>query len=145
MKLNYRGVSYEYNPPAVEFGKGDANQQQGLDWRFRNPKKALTLDSNLDLKYRGVAHRTNSDTGTLAVAPATNEASQVSGSSTQDKARFLMMHHQRVIKNRQQTILSRSAAEAGLVSNISTYWNRIQGKIHPTFRVDYDRSSATLS
>ncbi|MBD1936441.1 hypothetical protein [Microcoleus sp. FACHB-68] len=34
--------------------------------------------------------------------------------STQDQARALMMRHQHQIKNRQQSMLSRSAAEVGL-------------------------------
>ncbi len=34
--------------------------------------------------------------------------------STQDQARALMMRHQHLQKNRQQSILSRTAAEVGL-------------------------------
>ncbi len=34
--------------------------------------------------------------------------------STQDKARSSMVNHQRTIKNRQQAMLNRAAAEVGL-------------------------------
>jgi hypothetical protein len=40
MKLNYRGISYEYNPPEVAVDRGTvAGKFRGLDWRFRNLKK----------------------------------------------------------------------------------------------------------
>jgi hypothetical protein len=34
--------------------------------------------------------------------------------STQEQARSLMMRHQHVVKNRQESMLSRAAAEVGL-------------------------------
>lgn len=34
--------------------------------------------------------------------------------STQEQARTLMMRHQHVVKNRQESMLSRAAAEVGL-------------------------------
>ncbi|MEG4941191.1 hypothetical protein [Microcoleus sp. F4-D5] len=34
--------------------------------------------------------------------------------STQEQARSLMMRHQHLVKNRQQSLLSRTAAEVGL-------------------------------
>ena len=34
--------------------------------------------------------------------------------STQDQARNLMMRHEHVVKNRQESMLSRAAAEVGL-------------------------------
>ena len=34
--------------------------------------------------------------------------------STQEQARALMMRHQHVVKNRQESMLSRAAAEVGL-------------------------------
>jgi len=34
--------------------------------------------------------------------------------STQEQARNLMMRHQQVVKNRQESMLSRAAAEVGL-------------------------------
>lgn len=140
MKLNYRGVSYEYNQPEIEVTEEQvAGKYRGLDWRFRNLKKAPVVPQTVNLKYRGVAYQTG---GTPEAASTAVKKSVV---SMEEKARSLMMAHQRVIKNRQQSILSRSAEEVGLAANVSEYWNRIQGKVHPTFRVNYDRSHAALS
>lgn len=65
--------------------------------------------------------------------------------STQDQARALMMRHHQMIKNREQCLLSRAAAEMGLSSESAQFWNHIQGKPHPSFRATYDRSHASLS
>ncbi|MFE1746228.1 hypothetical protein [Coleofasciculus sp. H7-2] len=65
--------------------------------------------------------------------------------STQEQARALMMRHHHLIKNRQQSMLGRVAAEVGLDVESSEYWNHIQGQPHPSFRSSYDRSNASLS
>ncbi|HEY9664599.1 MAG TPA: hypothetical protein V6C65_39665 [Allocoleopsis sp.] len=66
--------------------------------------------------------------------------------STQDQARALMMRHHHVIKNRQQSMLSRTAAEVGMPAEESShFWNHIQGKPHPSFSKSYDRSGASMS
>jgi hypothetical protein len=64
--------------------------------------------------------------------------------STQQQARALMMRHHHNIKNRQQSMLGRTAAEIGVEVD-PDYWSNIQGKAHPSFRKTYDRSGATLS
>lgn len=146
MKLNYRGVSYEYNPPVVETNEGESNgKYRGLDWRFRNPKKVPVLHTNLDLKYRGLAYQTGETTQSPveAVPVANPETASIPVLSTEDRARSLMLSHSRIIKTRQQAMLSRTASEVGLTGNIAQYWGRIQGKIHPTFRATYDRRLAT--
>ena len=63
--------------------------------------------------------------------------------STQDQARALMMRHHHVVKNRQQSMLSRAAAEIGMEG--AEFWNHIQGTPHPTFSANYDRSGASMS
>ncbi|WP_017721372.1 hypothetical protein [Kamptonema formosum] len=63
--------------------------------------------------------------------------------SAQEQARVLMMRHHHLIKNRQQSLLTRAAAEVGL--DASDYWNPIQGKPSAANRVTYDRSHATMS
>lgn len=65
--------------------------------------------------------------------------------STEEQARALMMRHHHVIKNRQQSMLGRAAAEVGLDVESSDYYGHIQGKLNPSFRASYDRSSASLS
>lgn len=64
--------------------------------------------------------------------------------STQEQARALMMRHHQLIKNRQQSMLSRVAAEVGLDAD-AEYQSRIQGKFPGTVQTDYDRSHASLS
>ncbi|MBJ7898780.1 MAG: hypothetical protein GC158_02410 [Cyanobacteria bacterium RI_101] len=64
--------------------------------------------------------------------------------STQQQARALMMRHHQMIKNRQQSMLNRAAAEIG-VEVEDNYWSTIQGKPQSSFRVTYDRSQAALS
>lgn len=154
MKIKYRGVSYEYNPPAVEYGDlSQSGKYRGLDVRFRNPKKTPVLQPTLDLLYRGVAHTANpvedgnAIESTETVAPATASATVTApASSIQDRARVLMMNHHRKVKQRQQAMLSRLDARVGLPAKEATqYWNHIQGKVHPSFGDSYDRSHAALS
>lgn len=63
--------------------------------------------------------------------------------STQDRARALMMRHHQMVKNRQQSMLSRASAELGLTDG--EYQNRIQGKFPADFGADYDRSNSSVS
>lgn len=64
--------------------------------------------------------------------------------SAQEQARALMMRHHHMIKNRQQSMLNRAAAEVGL-SVEDDYWTNVQGRPNPGFRETYDRSNAALS
>jgi hypothetical protein len=65
--------------------------------------------------------------------------------TTQDQARALMTRHSHLIRNRQQCMLHRAAAEVGMPTEQVHYEGKIQGKIQPTFRIDYDPSHAALS
>lgn len=56
--------------------------------------------------------------------------------STQEQARALMMRHHHLIKNREQSMLNRAAAEIGLDEN------QIQDK---PLRVSYERRSGSMS
>ncbi|MGF1477910.1 MAG: hypothetical protein ACFB4I_00225 [Cyanophyceae cyanobacterium] len=64
--------------------------------------------------------------------------------STQEQARALMHRHHHTIKNRQQSMLGRAAAEIGLEVT-ENYEGTVQGKLHSSFRNTYDRSQASLS
>lgn len=109
MKLSYRGISYDYNPPVLATTQGQlGGKYRGLDWRFRNMKKPPVLQPTLNLKYRGVYYHTGGTSAHPAKAPAL---------SVQDKARSLMLTHQRTLINRQRSMLNRSAAEVGLTPN----------------------------
>jgi len=63
--------------------------------------------------------------------------------STEEQARALMMRHSHLVKNRQQSMLSRSAAEVGI--DVDDYCSKIQGKMRSDFRSSYDRSRSTMS
>lgn len=63
--------------------------------------------------------------------------------SANDRARSLMMRHSQMVKNRQQSMLTRSAEEIGL--DAADYCTKIQGKMRSDFRSSYDRSNSTMS
>ncbi|NJO77217.1 MAG: DUF4278 domain-containing protein [Cyanobacteria bacterium RM1_2_2] len=138
MKLTYRGVSYEYNPPKVEYGdRTQVGKYRGVDIRFRNLPKAPVLQPTLDLIYRGAAYTTHP----TAVEPAAKAPSSI-----KEQARQLMMSHHRNVKRRQQTMLSRLDSQVGLPASDAThFWNHIRGEVHPSFGDSYDRSQATMS
>ncbi|MDY6936339.1 MAG: DUF4278 domain-containing protein [Cyanobacteriota bacterium] len=108
MKLTYRGVTYDYNPPAVAAQNAQsvekAGKYRGIDVRFRNRKKPLVLQPTLDLKYRGVSYHPDRSVKPTA-APALSVA---------DKARSLMMAATKEGDRRQRSMLTRLAAEVGV-------------------------------
>lgn len=143
MKLTYRGISYDYTPPQVEMKEGQlAGRYRGLDWRFCNPTKTYVQPPTLELRYRGVAYATDAN----EAQPATVTTSATPQLDVMERARDLIMGHQQSIKKRQQSMLTRLAVEVGLPArDASLYWNRIQGKVHPTFRATYDRKTVAMS
>jgi Domain of unknown function (DUF4278) len=149
MKLTYRGVSYDYNPPKVEYGdRTQVGKYRGLDIRFRNPKKPLVLQPTLDLMYRGAAYTLNpvdNSDSAVEVSPAA-PTPVAATSSVQERARLLMMGHHKSVKRRQQAMLTRLDARVGLpTSEASRFWNHVRGEAHPSFNADYDRSQVAMS
>lgn len=144
MKLTYRGVTYDYNPPKVEYGdRAEVGKYRGLDIRFRNIKKPPVMQPTLDLLYRGAAYTTNP---TAAETPVETVQVPVTHLSVQERARQLMMNHHKSVKRRQQAMLTRSDAEVGLSpAEASRFWNHIRGEAHPSFSASYDRSQAAMS
>ena len=63
--------------------------------------------------------------------------------STENQARSLMMRHHHMVKDRQQSMLNRTATEVGMED--THYWGHIQGKPQPSLQASYDRSHATMS
>ena len=105
MKLNYRGVTYEYNPPTVETIEGEVGgKYRGLDWRFRNLKKPPVLQPSVNLTYRGVAYNNH------PIATEEEAATKVN-----EKARRLMLDREKAANNRSVSMLCRLAQESGLV------------------------------
>ncbi len=113
MKLLYRGVAYSYNPPEVETTLGEVGgKYRGLDWRFRNLKKPPVLQPTVSLKYRGVYYQTS-----RTPIPKSTQPTKTPAFSTQQKARALMHNQKQTLKNRQQSMQYRAAAELGLATH----------------------------
>lgn len=64
---------------------------------------------------------------------------------TQEQARNLMMRHHHLVKQRQQSMLGRSAGEVGMDGNGTEYWTHIQGKPASASSLSYYCSHATMS
>ena len=115
MKLCYRGISYDYNPPTVETTQGQVGgQYRGNDWRFRNLKKPPVLQPTKNLVYRGVAYQR----GGASAAKVTQPQATPAASSVQQQARCLFYNRAHALRSRQQSMLNRTAAEMGL--NVQT-------------------------
>jgi hypothetical protein len=65
--------------------------------------------------------------------------------NTQDQARAMMMRHTKSVRNRQESMLGRTASEIGLDINPLDYRSSVQGKPSSSARRTYDRSGAALS
>ncbi|MGB0562892.1 MAG: hypothetical protein ACPGVO_13980 [Spirulinaceae cyanobacterium] len=65
--------------------------------------------------------------------------------NTQNQARAMMMNRTKAVRNRQESLLGRTAAEIGLDINPAEYRNSVQGKPSASARRGYNRSGAALS
>ncbi len=63
----------------------------------------------------------------------------------QNQARAQMMRHTKLIRNRQQSMLGRAAADIGVDVDVAHYTAQIQGKPSAASRLSYDRSNAAMS
>jgi hypothetical protein len=64
--------------------------------------------------------------------------------SVQDQARALMVRHRQMIRNREQSMLSRKANELGLPAEAAHIVSDAKGGVNPSFE-SYDRSNVGLS
>ena len=149
MKLTYRGVQYDYNPPIVEMhDTSEMGKYRGVDIRFRTTKKTPVHQSTLDLLYRGAAYRTGetvANTPDVEITPTSFADAPAVLTTVDLKARTALIGHHRNVKRRQQAMLIRLASDVGLTADVTQYWNRIQGKVHPSFWTTYDRSQSATS
>jgi hypothetical protein len=65
--------------------------------------------------------------------------------SIQSQARALMSRHHQMIRNREQSMLLRTALESSLHIDAAHYHSHIQGKTPAKFSESYDRSHTTMS
>lgn len=135
MQLKYRGINYDYTPPEVTYGRNKgAGQYQGVAFPRRILHEFPVPKPDSEIASCSFEHRTGQkQTGAAGCRSAT------------DEARWLMMNHHQTIKQRQQSMLGRLAADIHMAAAPTLYWNHIQGKVHPSFRATYDRSTAAMS
>lgn len=65
--------------------------------------------------------------------------------NTTQQARALMIRHQKMMRNRQQSMLGRVASEIGMDVNDTEYYNNLKSAPLSNFASNYDRSNSTLS
>lgn len=155
MKLTYRGISYEYNPPQAQANETVvAGKYRGSGLRFRQALKTLAQQPSLDLKYRGVVYATAAPetvaapvVAAVAVEPVVEATPAIASvASIDERLRSLMLNHHRHVKQREQSMLSRFAVQVGLPTQYAyQYWNPIQGKISSVAAETYDRSHVAFS
>jgi Domain of unknown function (DUF4278) len=78
VKLSYRGIPYEYEPPTLDMTEGqEMGKYRGQAWAMRYPKHMNIPQPALNLKYRGIAYQTTIAGGIEAAPPsqAHNQAS----------------------------------------------------------------------
>jgi hypothetical protein len=64
--------------------------------------------------------------------------------SVQDQARALMVRHRHMIRNREQTMLTRKEVELGMPAESAHIVSGAKGGVDPSFD-SYDRSNVGLS
>ena len=110
MQLTYRGIDYNYVPPAVGTrDTGLTGKYRGADVHF---KVADPIPSqygySADLKYRGVAY-TVGEPEPVAVTPVgVTPTVPAIPLSVDERMRRLVMRHLRNIRRREQSMLTRS-------------------------------------
>ncbi|AUC61270.1 Glutamine synthetase inactivating factor IF7 [Cyanobacterium sp. HL-69] len=65
--------------------------------------------------------------------------------NTKQQSRALMMRHQKMMRNRQQSMLGRVAAEIGMDVSNTEYYDTVKNAPLSSFASNYDRSNSSLS
>jgi len=65
--------------------------------------------------------------------------------NTTQQSRALMLRHQKMMRNRQQSMLGRVAAEIGMDVCDTEYYKTLKSAPLSSFARNYDRSNSTLS
>ncbi|MDY6940747.1 MAG: DUF4278 domain-containing protein [Cyanobacteriota bacterium] len=72
MKLNYRGIHYEFDRTPIDMEPGPVKgKYRGRPWEIHYPRHMNVPQAVMALKYRGVAYRTT-ETGGIATPPASD-------------------------------------------------------------------------
>lgn len=79
MKLTYRGVEYDHNPPSLEMSESEIlGTYRGRSYRFSYVRHIPFPQPVADLKYRGVSYHTNSK-GQIESVPAHAQGHEAGG------------------------------------------------------------------
>ncbi|MEM9903911.1 MAG: DUF4278 domain-containing protein [Cyanobacteria bacterium P01_D01_bin.44] len=112
MKLTYRGVQYDYNPPAIETQSIETTgKYRGVDIRFRQVSKAPIHPLKVDLIYRGVPYTA----GETVVAPQ-QPTEAAPALSVADQLRALFLGRERSTRQREQSMLIRLNEQIGITA-----------------------------
>lgn len=114
MEATYRGIKFEAHPAPVVVSPGKVGgRYRGLSWQFRHLQAPLILKPTLDFIYRGIT------------VHAHQPAVTVQPNATDVMARTLMLSQELAERNRQQSMLMRSAKEVGLEPEAALHWHGI--------------------
>jgi Domain of unknown function (DUF4278) len=70
MRLTYRGVDYDYNPPSLEMSESEiTGRYRGRSYQFSYVRHVPFPQPVAELTYRGVAYKTNAQ-GQVEAAPS---------------------------------------------------------------------------
>lgn len=147
MKLTYRGITYDYNPPRVVYGSASAKgRYRGVPVTFQTLEVPVVKPSD-NLKYRGVAYCTGIPTQAEEPERTANIIPEkVPAVALSEQSRALMAGHRQLIRQREQAMLTRLDEEVGLdTDKAAHYEGHIQGKSRHSFVEGYDRSKAAMS
>lgn len=157
MKLTYRGISYDYHPPQVEYGPlFGTGKYRGTSVGFRQAAAPAIEQSTAELNYRGISYYSgpsrqiveNQTTTSAMAQPIATSPTSISSTMTSvsQRVRALAVQHVRNIRKREQSMLARIDIAVGLTAqDAAHYESHIQGKVRHNFRATYDRSSAAMS
>jgi hypothetical protein len=147
MKLTYRSVDYDYEPPKVEIGfTDDVGKYRGVDIRFRAIKKMPVHPLKVNLMYRGAAY-----TAGESLRPNINAAlveSPIAAAPTlspSNRLRALSTERVKSIQRREQSMLTREAEKVGLTAEkVGQHNGTTPGNVRHDF-TSYERSQSTMS
>lgn len=147
MKLTYRGITYDYNPPWVVYGSTYAKgRYRGVPVNFQSLDVPV-VQSSYTLKYRGVDYCTGIPTQAEEPERTANIIPEkVQAVALSEQSRALMAGHRQLIRQREQAMLTRLDEEIGVdTDKAAHYESHIQGKSRHSFVEGYDRSKAAMS
>lgn len=108
MKLNYRGLSYEADPPITDVTESEiGGKYRGQEWHQHYPRHIPAPVHNRNFKYRGITYNSNQarENSEVIVHHTTSEAT--SEVLTEVACQIAMNNVARIHCNRLQQLLER--------------------------------------